>query len=93
MTTNAAVNTAAISAPKVSVENNATFNVAAGNVTGGATPGVDLLISSSLIPYGGTVRSITKTGTGVMQLSGTSTYTRATNINGGTLTLAGRSRA
>ena len=90
VTTNAASTTAAITAPVVTLESNATFNVAAGNVTGGSTPGVDFLISSSIHNYtgtGGTVVPITKTGAGVMKLTGVNTYTGATTVANGKLAL------
>ena len=93
LTTNAASTTAAITAPVVSLRSNATFNVAAGTVTGGSTPGVDLLISSSIRNYtgaGGTVVPITKTGAGVMKLTGVNTYTGATTVANGKLALGRR---
>jgi autotransporter-associated beta strand protein len=55
-----------------------TFNVAAGS----ATP--DLLVSGPITGNGGLI----KTGAGVMQMTGTNTYTGATTINGGTLTIS-----
>jgi chondroitin AC lyase len=88
LTTYSASTTAIVSAATVSVENPSTFNVATGSVHSGSTPGVDLLVSSALVPYKGTVEPITKIGTGVMELTGTSTYTGATYIAAGTLTLA-----
>jgi autotransporter-associated beta strand protein len=90
LTTNAATTTAAITAPVVSLESNATFNVAAGNVMGGATPGVDVLVSSVLRNYtgaGGTVVPLTKMGAGVMKLTGVNTYTGATTVANGKLAL------
>jgi autotransporter-associated beta strand protein len=66
-----------------------TFNVAAGNVTGGPTPGVDLLVSSIIMNYSTEVGGLTKTGSGVMAVTGANTYTGATAVNGGTLEVNG----
>jgi fibronectin-binding autotransporter adhesin len=92
--TNATTSTAVISAGIVALQHGVvTFTVAPGAVTGGPTPGVDLLVSSSLIEWHPnatttTIGSINKTGTGVMLLTGTSTYTGTTTVTGGTLRLA-----
>jgi autotransporter-associated beta strand protein len=92
--TNAATSTAVISAANVALQNGViTFTVAPGNVTGGATPGVDLLVSSSLInwhPNATTTTngSINKLGGGVTLLTGNSTYTGATTVTEGTLRMA-----
>ena len=87
-TTNPASTTAVISAATVSLQSPTSFYVAAGSVVGGATPGVDLLVSSNLIPFGANVQPLTKYGAGVMQLSGANTYPGATNVNEGSLVLA-----
>lgn len=85
--------TAVISAGKITLQQNGlttgttAFNVAAGNVTTGTTPGVDLLISSPIANYGGGVGGILKTGFGVMALSGTNTFGGGTTISAGTLQL------
>ena len=92
--TNATTSTAIISAGIVSLQHGViTFTIALGTVTGGPTPGVDLLVSSSLINYNpttstATTGSINKTGAGVMLLTGNSTYTGATTVSNGTLRLA-----
>ena len=88
LSTNSASTTAVVSASIVSLESNANFNVAAGSVTGGATPGVDLLISSVLRNYtGANVATFTKTGAGVMKLSGVNIYTGPTTVSNGKLVL------
>ncbi len=87
VTTNAASSTAVISAGTIAIQSPTVFNVAAGTVVGGPTPGVDLLVSSVLKNFGTTVTSLTKTGAGTMVLSGDSTYTGPTNINAGKLVL------
>ena len=85
--------TAVISAGKITLQQNGqatgttTFNVAAGNVTAGTTPGVDLLISSPIANYGGEVGGILKAGSGVMALSGTNTFGGGTTISDGILQL------
>jgi fibronectin-binding autotransporter adhesin len=89
VTTNAASTTAVISAPIVSIQNALTFNVASGSVVGGTTPGVDLLVSSSLRSFGATTNPFIKTGSGVMQLTGANTYTGTTAVTAGTLLVNG----
>ena len=64
-----------------------TFTVAAGSVTSGPTPGVDLLVSGSIVPYGGNAFGIDKEGPGVLELSGANTFNGSTTINGGELRL------
>jgi autotransporter-associated beta strand protein len=77
--------TAIISAAQVAIQSPTIFNVAAGNVTGGSSPGVDLLISSQLVPFG--VQPVTKTGTGLMALTGANSFGGEITISGGTLQL------
>ena len=91
VTTLASSTTAVISAGTISTHVGATiFNVAAGGVSGGATPGVDLLVSSVLKNFNtGTPGTFTKSGPGVMVLSGINTYTGATTISNGTLKVDG----
>jgi fibronectin-binding autotransporter adhesin len=60
-----------------------TFNVTRGS----ATPASDLTVSANLIPSFATGNGLTKTGTGIMTLSGANTYTGNTTVNGGTLVL------
>ena len=87
VTTNASNMTSVISAPlDIRDANNLTFNVAAGS-----TPnGVDLVVSGVIEDgrYGPTVNAITKTGAGLMILSGTNTYTGDTFVDEGTLIVA-----
>jgi autotransporter-associated beta strand protein len=83
----AATSTAVISAEYVSCQEPTIFNTAAGTVTGGATPGVDLLVSSTIIPFG--AQPITKTGPGVMELTGTNTFTGSISNQAGTLLIGG----
>lgn len=80
--------TATISAPGgIITQRQAVFNVAAGSVTGGATPGVDMLVSAPLLPTSGH-HGITKTGNGVLELTGANTFIYGVGINGG-LVIAG----
>ncbi len=60
----------------------ATFNVA----DGGAA--IDLSVTAAITQSGG-VSNITKTGAGLMQISGVNAYTGTTTISGGTLRISG----
>jgi len=62
-----------------------TLTIGNNNATGGSYAGVIANNAGS----GGTV-ALTKTGTGTQTLTGLNTYTGATNVNGGTLTFAGK---
>jgi autotransporter-associated beta strand protein len=55
------------------------------NTQRGSAP-IDLLVSSGIFADNAAL-GITKSGPGVMELTGTSTYARSTTINGGTLVL------
>jgi len=87
--------TAVISAGTISLQQNnqatgiTTFNVAAGNVTGGPTPGVDLLITSKIQNYSTEAGSldINSSGNGVMALDANNTYSGTTEIDAGVLQL------
>jgi autotransporter-associated beta strand protein len=83
-------NPSTISAPSITFANSpiygigGTFNVARG------TAGVDLNISSNIVDYPGVgAVALTKTGNGILQLSGNNTYSGGTNFNGGTITISG----
>ena len=81
----ASTNTAVINAYAISIQNNATFTVAAGT-----TPsGVDLDVSSILKNWVSGAQSLTKAGPGVMKLDGANTYSGPTMISAGALALAG----
>lgn len=84
----AASATATISAGGIITQRQTTFNIAAGTVTGGATPGVDMLVSSVLLPTSGH-HGITKTGAGVLELTGASTFVYGVGINGGVIIVGG----
>lgn len=83
-TSDASGSPAVISA-NVSLQTNNTFNVTRGPAVSGSAP--DLLVSGPITPYGATSNSLTKTGDGVMTLTGTNTYKGATLVNLGTLNL------
>lgn len=75
----ASPNTAVLSATKIGVQNNTTFNVADGAAN------VDLSISSVLGRFGTSNRSVTFTGNGTTTLSGNNTFTGGLVVNGGTV--------
>ncbi|HEV2454843.1 MAG TPA: autotransporter-associated beta strand repeat-containing protein [Verrucomicrobiae bacterium] len=79
--------TAMISAGTMGFGKPTTFNIAAGNVATGATPGVDLGVTSQFVPYG--IQSLTKTGAGVMALDCTNsaTWNDPITVAAGTLQL------
>jgi autotransporter-associated beta strand protein len=85
VTTAGTTTTAVINAAQVGVQAPTTFNIAAGAVTTGMTPGVDLLVSSALVPFG--VQPIIKTGPGVLALDGTNTFGGSLTISNGTVQL------
>ena len=73
ITTLATNTTAVISAATMGFGKPTAFTVAAGTITGGSTPGVDLLLTSKLVPYG--LQPITKAGPGVMAIDNTNSAT------------------
>jgi fibronectin-binding autotransporter adhesin len=87
ITTEATNTTAVISAQTLGFGKPTTFNTAAGNVTGGTTPGIDLWITTRLVPYG--IQPMTKTGAGVLALDNTNsaTWNDPITISAGTLQL------
>ncbi|HEY1787381.1 MAG TPA: autotransporter-associated beta strand repeat-containing protein [Verrucomicrobiae bacterium] len=87
ITTLATNATAIISAGTMGFGKPTIFNTAAGSVTTGATPGIDLRVSSELVPYG--IQPLTKTGTGMMALDSTNnaTWNDPITVSAGTLQL------
>jgi fibronectin-binding autotransporter adhesin len=88
VTTNAASTTAMISGGAISIQTATTFNIAAGTVTGGLFPGVNLAVTSNVLPFTANA-GINKTGSGVMLLAGNDSYTGTTTISAGTLYMDG----
>ncbi|HEV2320655.1 MAG TPA: autotransporter-associated beta strand repeat-containing protein [Verrucomicrobiae bacterium] len=90
VTTLPASSTATISANGIITQRKVTFDIAAGTVTGGPTPGVDMLVSSPLL-YTSGHNGTTKIGAGTLALSGTNTYGggAVTLVNQGVLALTG----
>ncbi|HSV14889.1 MAG TPA: autotransporter-associated beta strand repeat-containing protein, partial [Tepidisphaeraceae bacterium] len=90
-TSDAGGNAATISGGPIGLQNR---NVSGGSITfnvarGPATPASDLIVSANLIPVSfASGIGITKSGNGIMMLSGANTFTAATSVNGGTLTIA-----
>ncbi len=77
---------ALINAAKVSLQaGTETFNVMRGS---NAASTSDLTISSQIVDYGGG-GGLTKTGTGILTLSGANTYANPTLVSAGTLNLTG----
>ncbi len=87
ITTEATNSTAVISAGTLGFGKPTTFNTAAGNVTAGTTPGIDLWVTTRLVPYG--IQPMTKAGAGVMALDNTNsaTWNDPITISAGTLRL------
>src|SRR5206468_20680 len=84
---NGGTNTSTISATHVVLANssNVTFNVAAG-----ASNGIDLDVSGSFTTESGVAGfGLIKSGAGVMRLDSANTYIGSTNIQAGTLRMAG----
>lgn len=77
--------TAVIAATGIVIQRPTTFNIAAGNVIGGSTPGVDLLISSVLSGS----KVVSKFGAGTLAFSGANTFTGGLTNNAGTVALLG----
>jgi autotransporter-associated beta strand protein len=81
LTTNPSATTALINAGVIAVQKPTTLDVASGT-----TPSsVDLTISSVLRSFGTGTAPFTKTGAGVLSLTGANTYLGATTVNGGRL--------
>ncbi|HEX4000004.1 MAG TPA: autotransporter-associated beta strand repeat-containing protein [Pirellulales bacterium] len=76
-------NPATINATEVAIEinGNLTFNVS----RGAQNPPSDLNVSSALVPFNAYTAGVSKTGNGIMTLSGADTYTLGTTINAGTI--------
>jgi len=87
ITTLATNTTALISASKLGFGKPTTFNVAGGSVTNGLTPGVDLLVTSLLVPYG--LQPVTIAGTGVIAIdnANSATWGDPILVSSGTLQL------
>ena len=82
-TSDAAGNAAVINVPVISINTGNTFNVTRG--TGGGA--VDMLVTSSLIDFSGNGAGLVKSGSGILELAGSSNYTGGTTINAGVLML------
>ncbi|MEO5714866.1 MAG: autotransporter-associated beta strand repeat-containing protein [Luteolibacter sp.] len=83
-TSDASGTAALINASKISLQGGtATFNVTRGT----AIPAADMIISSDIAPFSGNGNGITKTGTGILVLSGANTYTGGTRFTGGIINL------
>ncbi|HEV2331382.1 MAG TPA: autotransporter-associated beta strand repeat-containing protein [Verrucomicrobiae bacterium] len=87
ITTLATNTTAVISAGTMGFGKPTVFNTAAGNVATGLTPGIDLWVTTKLVPYG--IQPLTKAGAGVMALDSTNsaTWNDPITISAGTLQL------
>jgi fibronectin-binding autotransporter adhesin len=84
-TTTAIINTAGLG-----IERPINFNVAAGSVTGGSTPGVDLLVTSFMGKDGSHAGAISKNGAGTLEFtSPASTYAVGVLLSNGVLIVGG----
>lgn len=89
ITTVATNATAVINATGLAVQEPTVFNIAAGNVTGGPTPGYDLLISAILEKLTSAAQPLAKIGAGTLALSGANTTTATFTVGSGVLALTG----
>jgi len=83
-TSDASGNAAVISAARLALQDSGgqtTFNV----TRGAATPASDLNVTGAIVNMNGSNNGLSKTGTGIMTVSGTNTYSGGTTILGGTL--------
>ncbi len=85
-TSDSSGNAATINAPSISLQTTSTtFNVTRGS----AAPAVDANVSSAIINYNSNVFGLTKTGNGILQLSGANTFTGGLYEKAGTVLLTG----
>lgn len=79
-----AATTAIINTAGLGIERAINFNVTAGTVTGGSYPGVDLLVSSYLAKSGThSPQTVSKNGSGVMELTGLNNFSTGFNLSNG----------
>jgi autotransporter-associated beta strand protein len=85
-TSDAAGNPAVINSTNISLQSgNIIFNV----TRGPANPAADMIIASTIRPYGANTNGIVKSGSGILELTGSNTYTGVTTVTAGTLVAVG----
>jgi autotransporter-associated beta strand protein len=85
-TSDATGNPAVINATTISPQSaSILFNV----TRGAATPPADMIVASTIQPYGGNANGFTKSGNGILAVTGSNTYTGAATTEGGTLSIVG----